>query len=183
MYLALPCAPARSLEHLRPLRRSAAGYTLVELLVVLLLAATLATLAVPAFRELGADARRNARLEELRASLQLARSEALVRGRPVVVCASSDGIACGPGSAWSEGWATLVSSDGRATQPLAASGPDHATSVRATRPAVEFLPTAVAASTATLTVCDARGSRAARSLVVSRTGRIRTSTAEVASCG
>lgn len=182
METSLPCAPVRSPRSVRPWWRAAAGYTLVELLVVVLLAATLATLAVPAFRELGANARRDARLEELRASLQLARSEALVRARPVTVCASADGAVCGPAGSWSAGWATLVDGEGSGTQ-LAVAGPDDATWVRATRAAVAFLPTAIASTTATLTVCDARGSRAARSLVVSRTGRIRVAAAQGASCG
>ena len=48
-------------------------------------------------------------------------------------------------------------------------------SVRANRGFVEFAPLSPAASTATLTVCDDRGARAARALIVSRTGRVRLS--------
>lgn len=159
------------------------GVTLVELLLVLVLAAGLALAATPAFRELGANARRDARLQELRAALLLARAEALARGRPVVVCASGNGVACGPASAWSTGWVALVGKDREGAAPLVVASADASTSVRAARAVVEFLPSAVAASTATLTVCDWRGARAARSLVVSRTGRIRTAVAEASACG
>lgn len=166
-----------------PLAAPVRGVTLVELLVVVVLAVGLALAAVPAFRDLAANARRDARVQELRAALLLARSEALVRGRRVVVCASANGVGCEPTAAWSAGWAAFVGSDREPGTPLAVAGTDSATSIRATRTAIEFLPSAIAATTATLTVCDWRGARAARSVVISRTGRIRVAAAEASACG
>jgi hypothetical protein len=48
-------------------------------------------------------------------------------------------------------------------------------SVRANRDAIRFTALTPAATTATLTVCDERGSRAARAVIVSRIGRPRIS--------
>jgi type IV fimbrial biogenesis protein FimT len=160
------------------LRTPGYGHTLVELLVVLGLAALLAGLATPGFREVRANAVRDARLEELRGTLLLARTEAVARGTPVVVCASTDGRACDDGPRWSRGWVALADADA----PLAVVGPHATVAVHSTRTAIQFQPSAAAATTATLTVCDARGPRAARALVVSRTGRVRTATGPELRC-
>jgi type IV fimbrial biogenesis protein FimT len=147
------------------------GHTLVELLIVLGLAGAFAAMSVPTFRELGANVRRDARVEDLRGALLLARAEALARGVPVVVCASRDGGSCTGADAWSAGW--LVAPRGEGAAPLQVARDAAGVYVGANRPAVEFQPTAEAATTATFTVCDGRGARAARGLVVSRTGRVR----------
>jgi type IV fimbrial biogenesis protein FimT len=164
---------------------NAAGFTLVELLIVLGLTAVAATLATPTFRELAANVRRDALVEELRTALLLARSEAVTRGVPVVVCPSSDGRACRPDPEWSHGW--LVRSRGgsgnRSPETLAATRHHAPLAVYATRSAVEFQPTATAAMTATLTVCDWRGRDAARAVIVSRTGRVRVTRGAEARCG
>ncbi len=162
----------------------ARGVTLIELLVAVALAALLALAAVPTFRELAANARRDARLQELRGALLVARSEALARGRAVVVCASTTHTSCGSGARWTDGWTALARSTAtEAPVALAGAGADPTTWIHATRDAIEFLPSSIAAATATLTVCDSRGARAARSLVISRTGRIRTANAGAGVCG
>lgn len=159
----------------------APGFTLVELLVSIAVAAILATLAAPSFRELAADARRNRELQSLVQTLELARAEALARGVPASICASADGRACRGAQDWSDGW--LAFADARA--PRGARTPDEPVlavgagadgiALRANRAVLEFQPVATAASTATLTACDWRGARAARAVVVSRSGRIRVS--------
>jgi type IV fimbrial biogenesis protein FimT len=59
------------------------GFTLVELLVVVAIAALLAGLAAPAFRDLIENRRVDGAATELAADLQLARSEAVARHRAV----------------------------------------------------------------------------------------------------
>lgn len=163
----------------------AAGFTLVEILVVLGLTAVAATLAAPTFRELGANVRRDALVEELRAALLLARTEAVTRGVPIVVCPSADGRSCRPDPVWSHGWLVQPRSGPGDRSPAALAGRRHhaPSTVYATRAAVEFQPTATAATTATLTVCDWRGSDAARAVIVSRTGRVRVARGAEARCG
>jgi type IV fimbrial biogenesis protein FimT len=163
----------------------AAGFTLVELLVVLALTALAATLAAPTFRELGANVRRDALVEELRAALLLARTEAVTRGVAVVVCPSADGRACRPDPEWSHGWLVQPRSGSGDDSPATLAGTRHHAppTVHATRATVEFQPTATAATTATFTVCDWRGSDAARAVIVSRTGRVRVTRGGEARCG
>jgi type IV fimbrial biogenesis protein FimT len=163
----------------------AAGFTLVEILIVLGLSAVAATFAAPTFRELGANVRRDALVEELRAALLLARTEAVTRGVPVVVCPSADGRACRPDPEWSHGWLVQPRSGSSDRSPATLAGTRHRAppTVHATRAAVEFQPTATAATTATFTVCDWRGSDAARAVIVSRTGRVRVTRGAEARCG
>lgn len=168
-----------------PAMRHTTGHTLAELLIVLGLAAVVAAFAAPTFRELGANVRRDALVEELRASLLLARTEAVARGVPVVVCPSADGFACRTEPAWSRGW--LVRPRHAAPDPgaavLSAVRNDAPLYVHGSRLALEFQPTAAAATTATFTVCDWRGSDAARAVIVSRTGRVRVARGVEARCG
>ncbi|MCZ8130730.1 MAG: GspH/FimT family pseudopilin [Steroidobacteraceae bacterium] len=160
----------------------AVGHTLVELLVVLGLLGVLATLAVPSFAEWRANAARDERVSRLVRSLRLARTEALARGYPVVVCASAGADRCGREARWSDGWIAYVESrapgDQRDAGERLLAHVDGRTSptVRSSRRAIEFGPGSLAATTATLVVCDGRGTRAARAVIVSRTGRVRVST-------
>ncbi len=78
------------------------GFTLLELMVTLVVAAILITLAVPSFLDATLGARLSAHANNLAASAQLARSEAIKRNANVTLCASTDGTSCGGG--WENGW-------------------------------------------------------------------------------
>lgn len=75
-----PVLPKTSL----PLRRlSARGFTLIELMVVVAVAAIFAAIATPSFRELMVSTRTRAAASALHESLWLARSEAIKRNKPM----------------------------------------------------------------------------------------------------
>ncbi|HET8868831.1 MAG TPA: GspH/FimT family pseudopilin [Aquabacterium sp.] len=83
------------------------GFTLVELMVTLAIAAVLATLAAPALTRFLAKSQMNASANELSDSLQLARMEAVSRNTCVSVCrrAESGAPKCaGETGAWDAGW-------------------------------------------------------------------------------
>ncbi len=81
---------------------AAKGFTLIELVVVLAIAAILTIVAVPSFETALRSNRISARLNEFIASVGLARTEAIRSNVGAGICASSDGIACG--GDWSDGW-------------------------------------------------------------------------------
>lgn len=82
--------------------KNTAGFTLVELLIVMAIAAILAVVGVPSLWNFIQNARTTAQANELVTAINLARSEAVKRGEDVEVCSSTDGATCGGG--WSDGW-------------------------------------------------------------------------------
>jgi len=73
---------------------SAGGFTLVETLIAVALAAILITVAIPSFREVTMNNRILTDTHALTASFFVARSEAIKRGAPVSICASNTGTGC-----------------------------------------------------------------------------------------
>jgi len=92
------------------MRSEQAGFTLMELLIGIAVLAILTTLALPAFTQFIANNRLASEANEMVASFQFARSEAIKRGVQVQVCPSADGTSCG-GSGWSNGWIAFADPD------------------------------------------------------------------------
>ncbi len=87
------------------------GFTLLELLTTILLVAILAMLAIPSMSEFIKNERLTTQINGLVASLQRARSEAILRHVPITLCSSDDGATC-TGDDWNEGWIVFVDTDG-----------------------------------------------------------------------
>jgi type IV fimbrial biogenesis protein FimT len=164
------------------------GLSLPELLVTLAIAAILATAAAPSFRAIALNARRDDQVNALLRALHGARSAAILRAEPVVLCKSRDGAQCvTDASAWSDGWIAFANRD-HDSPPRLDPGErvliTHPRServvVRANRNAVTYWPVALAGTTASFVFCDARGTRAARAIIVSQTGRPRVSSRDAA---
>lgn len=89
---------------------SVQGFTLVELIVAISIAAILLAIAVPSYSGSQLNSQLRASANDLIGSINLARSEAIKRGKTVTLCASSDGENCG--GAWHQGWLVLREADG-----------------------------------------------------------------------
>ena len=88
------------------------GFTLVELVVSLAIAAVIAGLALPAFARVIAEQRLGNEARRLSDAILHARSEALKRNGAVVICASVPADPCGPTRHWHEGWLMFADADG-----------------------------------------------------------------------
>jgi type IV fimbrial biogenesis protein FimT len=80
------------------------GFTLLELMMTITVLGILLGLAVPTFREFTRNNNVTTAQNDLVTALNVARSEALRRNRPVSVCASVDGATCGDATNWNDGW-------------------------------------------------------------------------------
>lgn len=89
------------------------GFTLLELLVTLAVAAILAAVAVPGLRQFVTSTRASTQTNTLLTGLQRARSQAVNKPAMVTICPSVDGTAC-QGNNWNRGWIIRISkSDGQ----------------------------------------------------------------------
>ena len=85
------------------------GFTLIELMMVLMLTAIVLTLAVPSFQNIISSNRLTTQVNEFVSALNLARSEAIKRGVRVTLCKSADGTTCTNTGGYDQGW--IVFSD------------------------------------------------------------------------
>jgi type IV fimbrial biogenesis protein FimT len=91
-------------------RKTAAGFTLIELVVTVAVIAILAALAFPSFESTMRSNRVATTNNQLVASLALARSEAIRSTRSAGICAANaDGSNCG--TDWSLGWLVWTNTD------------------------------------------------------------------------
>lgn len=88
-----------------PTRRSA-GYTLIELMIVVAIIGVLMAVGLPAFNDLIKNNRRTTVVNEIVSYLMTARAEAVKRGQPVTVCGNttSGGTSCTGGTNWDYGF-------------------------------------------------------------------------------
>lgn len=86
------------------MNRRAAGFTLIELMVTILIMAVLAVVAVPSFKEtVGRNAVESQQLE-LMTALNQARQEAVTRNFKITLCRSTNGTSCAGVGDWATGW-------------------------------------------------------------------------------
>ena len=84
--------------------QSNSGFSLLELLVVLTIAAVLMGMAAPSFSVLLATMRLKTTAELFINHLNFARSEAIKRNSRAVLCKSADGMQCASTGGWDQGW-------------------------------------------------------------------------------
>lgn len=160
------------------------GYSLYELLLTMLIAATALALGVPSLSALMARQQQRVEINALFHAVHLARKESLMRRKVVSLCPSRDGRDCLPGTDWSAGWIMFENSD-RDSPPRVDEGEillqRHvvAANVRisANRRSFTLRSVYLRATNGTLVVCDRYERIAPRALVISYTGRPRVASA------
>ena len=88
------------------------GFTMIEVLIVIAIAAILATVAVPALQGTVRDFRQKSALSLLVSDLNQARGEAIKRNSRVLLCVrKADGTACAASTSWLGGWLACIDFD------------------------------------------------------------------------
>jgi type IV fimbrial biogenesis protein FimT len=167
------------------------GFTLIELIVTIAVAAILVTAGIPSFQQFVQNNRRTAQVDELVTALQIARSEAIRQNTNVGVCASDNPQLAAPtcGTNWNKGWIVFVDKNVNKTADSSEvinvySGLDGSNSLSANIPTAPLIYQASGLSTTcgTFTLADSRGVSESRWVIVSSTGAIRTSDTNDSTC-
>lgn len=87
------------------------GFTLVELMVVIVIAAILLTIAVPSFQNLVKRNNVDSLQSKLSSAMATARTEAASRNKVVTICASINETDCASG-VWARGWIVFEDNNG-----------------------------------------------------------------------
>lgn len=90
------------------------GFTLIELIVTMVLAAIVLTLGIPSFQRIINDNRLATVVNEFVTALNLARSEAIKRGIRVTLCKSDNGTRCVSSGGYEQGWIIFVDTNSNA---------------------------------------------------------------------
>ncbi|AEG92621.1 type 4 fimbrial pilin-like protein [Ramlibacter tataouinensis TTB310] len=170
----------------------------MEMLTTLTVAAVTVAVAIPSFRSV-ADARKlDGAAMAMFSTLSLARSEAIKRNAPVVLCKSADGMVCAGSGGWEQGWITFHDGNNNA---LVDHGETVIQKAHAVGSGIRFsgnlqvaryisfsalgAPRTVSGAfqAGTLTACQRRdGAANAKQVILSATGRARLSKAGISEC-
>lgn len=181
-----PRNPARAaLSHYHDLgqtMKAQRGFTVIELAIVLAVVGVLVGAAVPSLSGSLEAARSSDARAGLLASLMIASGKAAITGVHAVLCPTEDGLTCRDSPDWSSGWLVFLDSNSSRdleggesvlhVQPPLAGRVHLRSTVGRTR--IVFQGNGGnAGSNVTFTLCDGRGRKRARALIMSNTGRLR----------
>jgi type IV fimbrial biogenesis protein FimT len=165
----------------------AAGFTLIEMLVAIAIAAILLALAAPSFEDAAVGSKVSDIATKVAVAANNARSEAIKRNGEVVVCMSADGENCTTTGSWEQGWIAFVDRNPRngAREPSATS-PDEPVVFREAattsgykviekdgKTSLAFPSTGIGATQGTFTVCRAlpAAHKSQRTVLISPMGK------------
>ena len=90
------------------MRHKQPGFTLIELIITLAIAAILMAVAIPSFQSFVLNNRISAQANDFMASIGLTRSEAVKRATRVTICKSANGTSCATAGSWAQGWIVFI---------------------------------------------------------------------------
>jgi len=153
----------------------------LELMVTISILAISLSLGIPSLGAFIHNQQLRSENQRLHIDLLYARSMALNQGQQVVICAASDADSCADKPNWEQGWIIFIDSNNdREYQPqeqrLRIASAMNSLQARSSiyRRKIRFYPDGSAVgSAARITICDSRGRKHARALVIANSGRIR----------
>ena len=156
------------------------GYSLLELMMTIAIAALIFTLGLPSFAGVAARQKQSVEINALFHAVHLARKESITRRKVVSLCPSFDGASCTRERDWSGGFLMFENID-RDEPPQVDDGEpvlyrhqaSETVKITANRRGFTLRATFKRATNGTLVVCDRAGRIPPKALVISYTGRPR----------
>ena len=130
--------PSIRLRDDRPNHRASRGFSLVELMITVLVVAILTAIAWPSFRDFMHRNAAIAQANQVLASLQYARNEAVSRRYPTGFCGSTAGASCDGGDTLENGWMIWREAVMTRTPPAYVAGTDELLRVTQAQPNVSI---------------------------------------------
>lgn len=165
------------------------GFTLIELIITVALAAIILSVGIPSFQQTIEQNQLTSQINLFTASLHLARSESVKRGRSVSVCGSSDGINCN-NAGYEAGWIVYaenaITGSREADEELLVvnNGLNRDLSLKgspAISNSITFTANGQASSAGTFALCKLNDATKSREINILITGRIKINT-QTANC-
>jgi len=146
--------------------------------------AIISTLALPAFTTMIQKNNQSAQSNNFISALLIARSEAVKRGQRAVICSSKDGATCDAGVDWEAGWLIYIDENANnaldTSESLIQIGAAMKTGytligTASIKNQVRYKSNGSSLETGTLTLCDPRGADHAEAIIISASGKPKTS--------
>ena len=164
--------------------KSTKGFSLIELVVTLSIAAVLISYALPSIYEIKSNKILKNERDRLMVSFAYARSYAISQQKQVVVCPSLSGQSCDNQSKWNQGWIIfddtnmnrvldsdeiLLQFENQMDDSVMATSSIYRSKIRFNN--IGFAP----GTNVSINFCDRRGPEFAQSLIINNAGRIKQS--------
>ncbi|GMR18354.1 MAG: Tfp pilus assembly protein FimT/FimU [Gammaproteobacteria bacterium] len=169
-----------------PPAKSQAGFSIIELLITLVIGGILTSLASNVW-SLVERSRVTSAVNTLATNLHIARSEGILRKHRVTLCQSDDGKTCGTTDRWERGWILFTDPNNnykldreeKIIHIVQAFAPGYSVRWRGstgTNHHLSFLASGGSNKVGTFTVCHGNQPEKAKTVIIIRSGRFRTST-------
>ena len=168
-------------------RRYGRGFTLIEMMIVLVIVAVVLVLVPPGMAQLSLSTNLKSYSQEMMSSAILARSEAIKRNSPVRLCVSTDGASCAGAGNWEQGW-IVVAADGTVIKSQQAITPGYRMTGLTATPGgshtMVFKPSGAASTPSNIKICRQAPEvgNTERVVRIYATGRVRVLTTNTGSC-
>lgn len=161
------------------------GYTLIELMTTLGVATVLISVAMPSMQSFRMNSRQSGKINEMISIMHLARNTAVTTNSRVTLCSSKSGASC-DSVAWNQGWIAFVDKDsdqavdddetvlrvGAGVEGVSISSKEYSNYLMY-RPNGRLMKIVVSENSGQFTICDKRGSKHAKAIMLDLSGRPR----------